>query len=341
LIKSGYTTGLAVQLELSGQGAASTETIYALPGKVSFTYQPILLGGGGRKGVSRKNEVETNSVLYWQGSFELQHGNNPWLHALLFSFFARVSQSDETPVHGLETRIYRPILFENLTSMKLFIDFADGGPYLTLHGVVIDRITVTVSAGQIVRFKIDYKALRKETRGGVQAATTLANFYVPASTCSVLFNGTPRLNVSEFSLVFSHSKTATKIGSDKKPKAFVLNGDFDCGGELMELFESYDIADLVESLGEASLSLLLTVPGDQRSLRFDMPRVIFSSGTPPALSRSDLPYRATWKALLDADLNESAMIQATAVTTSIQQIMLTEDGSDTISEDGQTILTES
>jgi hypothetical protein len=325
VINNGQSNNFCIQLEPS-YGAASSADIIEYPTRTRFTWQPINEGGGDTIGIYRTLEKSSFSRIHYRGTLEFEAGINIVFPLLLKTFLQQISSVQNSPSAGLETTTFIPPRLGAFESMKFLLDYKTEGPFLTFNGLVIEKRIIFARAQAITTCRIEFKFSTKTTRGSaVTTHRTVSNRLITGAKCELKLNGSPLPGANEFSITFSDPKTPEGFAEDKAPTKMVRRGMVDISGELVEYLDTFTIPNLVESLGEASIEFLMKDAGS-RQTQIVWPRVIFTIGTPELFGKTEIPLRASWKGLLDADRNPGSEPKVVTTTGTVYSFLLLEGG---------------
>lgn len=303
---AGFSNFLGVQREDALDGAA-TGAAYLMRGKTSFGWQPILGGGSQRVNVWRKMDGDSFATRYFSGSLNLEYANTELHRALLESFLETISTQANTPSAGFTTYSYRPRLMGARRSLRIGLEYSEGGPFFLMHGCIIDYASFTCRLRELIKVKYEFKFTRLEDTGAAAMSLTATNpgqVWIPHTSTAALMNAGALANLTEASFQISDRAEPASFGADKQATAFRQSGRFTLSGELVEYFGSTaTIPGYVRDKTEAALDFTFATPGSSKKLQLVIPRNIFRAGTPDGIGKTDLPYRATFEAQHDQSTN--------------------------------------
>lgn len=305
MLTEGITNTLALQAETTFN-AASAETIYFVAGKTGFSFEPMHSRGSVRKNVWRQDQKQTSSVLFYRGSLSVELGVNTITRLLLAAFFELKAA---TALGGGITKYeYRPRRAGNFGSLKFGLENNPGGPYLALHGVVIDQLEISVNRRSLVTMTVGFKFVRREDDVQMSATATALD----ASTLDHVhsrfeIDAAAQSYFQEFSMRASDPKMPARFGENKLATRFRGDGKQSMSGGGVEIGNSESvITDKVNALAEGSVSAKLEDrTNTNRYILFTLPRCSFTSGTPTGIARDDVASRFSFDVLQDSELDTS------------------------------------
>lgn len=301
MLTEGISNQLKVQAETAFAGD-SAETVYAVPAKISFRWQPVHGGGSTRRNVWRQQSDNTFATRHYRGTLEMDLGINLATKLLLDSFCELKATTNLGG--GLMQYDYRPRRVADFSSLKIGLEYAPGGPNYIFHGTVVDKLTFAVSLRQPTRLTVEFQSALKESETLGDATAILERTTDHVHT-AVELDTVPLTHLQEASFNMGDPKEPGRFGRDKAPTMFYGTGKMTFGGSLMELMHSESVLHTkVETLAEGAVEIRCEDPFNaNRFLLASFPRTSFVSGTPDGIARNDLVTRAEFAGLQDTNLD--------------------------------------
>jgi hypothetical protein len=300
-ITEGIAGILCIQAETTFN-AVSAATIYFVPGKIQFNFQPVLAGGGAIRDVWRNQVAQTFAIRHYTGSITFEVGMNLATKLALAAFLELKSSATAS---GITTYIFRPRRTVTFGSLKFGLEYSSG-QYYVLHGAVIDKLEWSVGLRLIPQLKITFKCARRET--GTQMSGSAQTIAVNGSDhVNSIFeiNDVAQSHLQEFSFQVMDTKLPARFDDTGAPTRFAAGGDFNLAGSAMELFNTAStIQDNVNAM--TAIKVRSRISSRDNALRYFeilWPRCRVLSGTPEGVSKSDVVNRYTFAGEQDSALD--------------------------------------
>lgn len=186
---------------------------------------------------------------------------------------------------------------------KLLFNF-EGGPWVTYHGVVIERIRWSFRVKQPARMTVHWKAAIRTSQAN-DPGWTIA-LQTPGRTDRILpknvtveLDGTADGQIFECSFEITDPKSFGQYGRDKKPTLRARDGNASLTGTLIQYFntDAADLANVQRTNGTFDLFLRGVEEVYERyGIELTAPKVHIESGEPVPVGREDVMMNASFRA---------------------------------------------
>lgn len=308
-----FAAELSMVRELSLNGTQSGSPL-VLRGKSLFSYQPVLDQVSQKTNVWRLASGNAFHSRHYQGSISGVYSHDTAILILLESLIGLFSTQADTPSVGLTTYSFRPQRLDARKSLAIGLAYDPTTPSNPLNaiftGVVIDQISFSIRARELIKWKVDFKAVDMQ-QGAMLSASSNAFGILRGLDANATLNGVSLDKSYELNCSFAARVVATQFDSAKKATKMQQTSGFSFTGEVAEYFNSDTIPAAVRNQSENALQIDVLFPNASQKLSVIWPRVIFRGGTPEGVSASDLTCRASFEGLNDdalADANQPKLL---------------------------------
>lgn len=305
-INEGWSNELIVQAESSFAGSV-TGTARHLPGKVTFSYEPVLLGSLQSVNVWRMMDGDSFSGRSYRGQFDLEYSHGETIALLLSSLLKR---SGSSPNY-----VFNPYHLSDRQSLAIGLSYLPNAQHLVFRGVIIDSASFTIRARELLKVRFEFKAAKMTTDGPLTSAATETRVTATGNHAAAEYESAAMSRAFDSSFQIIHRIDFANFGEDAIPTDYEPTGPMTVSADLAELMantsvEGDRIALDVRSLNEAS-ALISVVPSSGKLLELEIPRMLVRSGTPPGLATAGISYRAGVEAQTQEDRTDRPVLTMT------------------------------
>jgi len=303
-LNEGIANTLIVRAEQSLAGTL-TGSSYAVDGRVAFSHEPVLDGNLPGRNVWRAQDGDSYAARSFRATLDMEwaHGE---LTALLLSSLLR--RSGSTPNYT-----FRPGNLSFKQTLAVGFGYVPNGVEIVLRGVIVESLQLAFRPREITRARWRLAAAKLTTDGPI-ASIASGSIIRAVGQSDVEYGGASNPRVYDFSVEIAQPVDFGNFGEDGTPVDYDV-GPCDVSVELAEWLANSEpagqaIAQDAREQDENSLSLEIA-PAAGKVLRFEIPRMLVRSGTPPLFQPGGIGYRASTEAQSSEDRSDLTVVTMT------------------------------
>lgn len=287
-MSSGLNEGIANELVVQAEAGflgAGTGPAYSVAGKVGFSHNPVLSGTSSRRGLYRMADGDSFSARTFRCSLDLEYPGSESFALILASLLRRTGSS---PSYSFG----RPTSFR--PSFLVSLKYNPNNYAVVFRGCLADEVQLAIRPRGVVTCKVGIAAAVAANASPVAATVQEAHLPAPGWSGSVYYGGVSSTRAYEVDVTVKGKVSFENFGEGGEPAAFVPDGGVDFSANVSEWVADDSSADAVPAAGRTMAEAAQRfdcVPAPGKILRFDFPRSIVRSGTPPGFQKAGLAYR--------------------------------------------------